>query len=175
MSDQDEEPVEAVEDAPESEGRRRFLTGLSVVLGTATAVIIAAPALSFVIAPLVGKSPRVWRKVGPVANFKVGETVAVSFESASAGPQDGIVGHQAAWLRRESEGEFIAYAVNCSHLGCPVRWMPSANLFLCPCHGGVYYSNGDVAGGPPPRPLSRYPVRIRDGQVELQARDVILS
>ncbi|MDQ2900037.1 MAG: Rieske 2Fe-2S domain-containing protein, partial [Acidobacteriota bacterium] len=40
-------------------------------------------------------------------------------------------------------------------------------LFMCPCHGGVYYKNGDVAAGPPPKPLTKYPVRVRDGLVEI--------
>jgi menaquinol-cytochrome c reductase iron-sulfur subunit len=48
-----------------------------------------------------------------------------------------------------------------------VRWLQSAGMFLCPCHGGVYYSDGKVAAGPPPRPLSHYPVRVRKGQVEI--------
>ena len=38
---------------------------------------------------------------------------------------------------------------------------PDAELFLCPCHGGVYYADGTVAGGPPPQPLFRYGVRDR--------------
>jgi len=48
---------------------------------------------------------------------------------------------------------FQVFNVNCTHLGCPVNWQAGAKLFLCPCHGGVYYSDGTVAGGPPPRPL----------------------
>jgi len=39
---------------------------------------------------------------------------------------------------------------------------------MCPCHGGVYYENGDVAAGPPPHPLSRYAVRVKDGYVEME-------
>ena len=45
-----------------------------------------------------------------------------------------------------------------------VNWRAGAELFLCPCHGGVYYADGSVAGGPPPRPLVRYSVRIGDSQ-----------
>jgi len=51
---------------------------------------------------------------------------------------------------------------------CPVRWLQDAKLFLCPCHGGVYYSSGETAAGPPPKPLPRYPVRVRNGKVEIQ-------
>ena len=73
----------------------------------------------------------------------------------------------AAWLRRESDQQFIAFAINCTHLGCPVRWLPNADLFMCPCHGGVFYKDGTVASGPPPKPLVTYPVRVRDGRVEI--------
>ena len=74
-----------------------------------------------------------------------------------------------AWLRRLSEDEFVAFSVNCSHLGCPVRWIREALLFMCPCHGGVYYEDGRVAAGPPPHPLTRYPVRIQNGEVAIRA------
>ena len=47
-----------------------------------------------------------------------------------------------------SDDEFVAFSVNCAHLGCPVRWLREAHLFMCPCHGGVYYEDGRVAAGP---------------------------
>jgi menaquinol-cytochrome c reductase iron-sulfur subunit len=25
----------------------------------------------------------------------------------------------------------VAFSINCTHLGCPVRWLPDANLFMC--------------------------------------------
>ena len=53
-----------------------------------------------------------------------------------------------------------------------MRWEPGSQLFLCPCHGGVSYANGVVAAGPPPRPLQQYPVRVRNGQVEILATGV---
>jgi menaquinol-cytochrome c reductase iron-sulfur subunit len=50
--------------------------------------------------------------------------------------------------------------------------MPEAKLFLCPCHGGVYYADGDVAAGPPPRPLFRYDVRVLNGLVQVKAAPI---
>lgn len=69
----------------------------------------------------------------------------------------------------------MAYAVNCSHLGCPVRWQERSTLFLCPCHGGVYYKDGTVAAGPPPNPLQKYPVRVRNGQMEIRTSPVAIT
>jgi Rieske Fe-S protein len=60
-------------------------------------------------------------------------------------------------------------AVNCAHLGCPVTWFPASGLFLCPCHGGVYYSDGSRASGPPPRGMFHCAWRVRDGKLEVQA------
>jgi menaquinol-cytochrome c reductase iron-sulfur subunit len=101
--------------------------------------------------------------------------VKVTLEDASPLPWAGVTAKTAAWLRRVSETEFIAFAVNCSHLGCPVRWMQDANLFMCPCHGGVYYADGSVAAGPPPHPLTRYAVQIKNGEVQLQSQPLPIT
>ena len=104
--------------------------------------------------------------------FKVGETVNVKFQDASPLPWAGMTAQTGAWLRRESDQTFIAFTLNCSHLGCPVHWLADANLFMCPCHGGVYYKDGTRAAGPPPRGLARYLVRVRENQVEIKLSPV---
>jgi menaquinol-cytochrome c reductase iron-sulfur subunit len=155
--------------------RRRFFEKLSITLASLCGAVLAVPALGFVLSPLLRKYPQLWRSVGKVDNFKIGKTVSVTFADSSPLPWAGVTANTAAWLRRVSENEFIAFAINCSHLGCPVRWLPDANLFMCPCHGGVYYADGQVAAGPPPRPLTRYSVRIQDGEVQLQTRPIPIT
>ncbi|MGE5446057.1 MAG: ubiquinol-cytochrome c reductase iron-sulfur subunit [Ignavibacteriales bacterium] len=162
-------------DGPNSFSRRRFLEKLSIGLSGIAAAIIGIPILGFLVSPLLQRVPEVWRSVGSVDDFKVGTTTAVTFLDASPVPWAGVTAKTAAWLRRENEGEFIAFSINCTHLGCPVRWLPDANLFMCPCHGGVYYKDGSVAAGPPPKPLPRYPVRVRDGRVEILAQPTPLA
>jgi len=130
------------------------------------------PVVGFLLSPLARKTPRVWRPVGPVERFPIGQTVDVSFEDASPLPWAGVTANTAAWLQRVDETSFVAYTVHCTHLGCPVRWVADAGLFLCPCHGGVYYADGTVSAGPPPKPLPRYPVRVRNGQVEIQTSPI---
>lgn len=156
-------------DTPEVLARRRFLTRLSVALGGLTGALVGIPIVSFLLGPLFQRPPEAWRAVGPVTQFKIGETVDVTVDDPSPLPWSGVVSKTALYLRREGEQQFTAFAVNCTHLGCPVRWMPQANLFLCPCHGGVFNKDGAVVAGPPPRPLVQYPVRVRNGQVEVLA------
>jgi menaquinol-cytochrome c reductase iron-sulfur subunit len=155
--------------------RRAFLGRLSLVLGALSALIVAIPVVGFILGPLLEKFPRVWRRVGAVDDFKVGETVKVDFLDPSPLAWAGVTAQTAAWLRRTGESSFVAFTLHCTHLGCPVRWIATADLFLCPCHGGVFYADGSVAAGPPPRSLPRVPVRVRDGQVEILASAVPLS
>jgi menaquinol-cytochrome c reductase iron-sulfur subunit len=157
---------------PPELARRRFLARASVGLVVVGGAALSAPGIAFVVAPLLSDGPREWRPVGKVESFKVGTTTNVVFVDATPLPWAGVTAKTGAWLRRASEEEFVAFSVNCAHLGCPVRWLQEANLFMCPCHGGVYYADGRVAAGPPPRPLSRYPVRIRDGQVEIRTQPI---
>ena len=152
--------------------RRQFLARLSIGLGVFGAALVGVPVLGFLLSPLFEKPPEIWRAVGAVDRFRIGDTVEVTFLDASPLPWAGVTARSAAWLRRDSEQQFIAFSINCTHLGCPVRWLPDAGLFMCPCHGGVYYNDGTVAAGPPPKPLVRYPVRVRDGQVEIQTSSI---
>ncbi len=163
------------EESAEVLTRRAFLNKLSVGLSVLAAALVGLPVLGFLFAPLLRKAPVVWRAVGPVEQFRVGETVEVTFQDASPLPWAGVSAMTAAWLRRESEQKFTAFSVNCTHLGCPVNWVPGGTLFMCPCHGGVYYKDGTVAAGPPPKPLPTYNVRLRNGQVEVEASGIPIT
>jgi menaquinol-cytochrome c reductase iron-sulfur subunit len=159
----------------EAVDRRSFHARLSIILSAFIGAVITLPGLAFVLAPIFKKPKQKWRPVGKVDDFKEGATVLVSFEDPSPEPWAGVTAKTAAWLRRVDQSEFIAFSINCRHLGCPVRWVASADLFMCPCHGGVYYSDGTVAAGPPPEPLDRYQVRVRDRQVEIHTAPVPLT
>ena len=153
--------------------RRRFLTRISIALGSIGAALAAIPSIGFLLG--LRKTPQVWRTVGKLDDFKIGSTVNVAFEDSSPLPWSGVTAQTAAWLRRTSEQQFIAFSMNCTHLGCPVRWLADANLFMCPCHGGVFYSDGQVASGPPPKPLNQYPVRVQNGQVQILTSPVPIA
>ena len=151
-----------------SPSRRRFLALLSYGLGAVATGFIAIPFVAGYLAPLLAEPPEQWRPVGRVTDFKVGGYQLVTYLNPSGKVTwSGVTAKTAVWLRRNTNNQFTALSIYCQHLGCPVRWEPGAQLFLCPCHGGVYYANGNVAAGPPERGLPHYPTRVRNGQVEV--------
>ncbi len=65
---------------------------------------------------------------------------------------------------RTSEG-ISAFSRRCTDLGCLVSWDKQREQFICPCHQGIYDKRGTNIAGPPPRPLDRYDIVNRNGQV----------
>jgi menaquinol-cytochrome c reductase iron-sulfur subunit len=155
--------------------RRSFLTVAVGGIAGLAGLALAIPGVGFFIGPFLKKRHQDWKPVGKVDDFKIGSTTEVSFEDPSPLPWAGVVAKTGAWLRRNPDGTFTAFSVNCTHLGCPVSWEQSAELFMCPCHGGVYTKNGSVAGGPPPRPLTQYQVRKNGDAVEILTAELPLG
>ena len=115
--------------------------------------------------------------LGPVKDFPREETRMITFDTPLRQPWDGIAAHTGVYVRYQGKDEknqekFLVLAVNCAHLGCPVEWFAESGLFMCPCHGGVYYANGERASGPPPRGLYRcvYRVKRAGGVLHLEVR-----
>jgi menaquinol-cytochrome c reductase iron-sulfur subunit len=157
------------------EERRRFLRALSIGMGSLGAAVIGLPLIGYIVAPLLVRVKPQWRPVGSLDKFDIGSTTLVTFMDASPVPWSGVADKTASWLRRTGQKDFAAFSINCTHLGCPVRWEPKAELFMCPCHGGIYYKDGVVAAGPPPLPLRNYPVRVNGNQVEIQTSPIPIT
>ena len=104
-----------------------------------------------------------WVPLGRVSEFPEGETRLATFRNPFVTPTDGKTADTACWVRRIEGEQFQVFAVNCAHLGCPVRWFPQSGLFMCPCHGGAYYRDGSRASGPPERGLFEYPIKVENG------------
>ncbi|MDP5172895.1 MAG: ubiquinol-cytochrome c reductase iron-sulfur subunit [Bacteroidia bacterium] len=57
--------------------------------------------------------------------------------------------------------EIVVFSLVCSHKKCTVAWQAREEQFACPCHEGLYDSEGRVIDGPPPAPLSRFRWELR--------------
>jgi len=153
-------------------GRRGFFCWLTLGMGAVAALVVGVPFVGYLLG--TRKRETDWVALGPVRRFPTNETRFETFDNPLRQPWDGIVAQTGVYVRNEGKDSaqkdrFLVFAVNCAHLGCPVSWFPQSGLFMCPCHGGVYYENGERASGPPPRGLYHCVWRVRDGQLEVQA------
>jgi menaquinol-cytochrome c reductase iron-sulfur subunit len=154
--------------SPANSGRRRFLAWVTYATGAVAAVLLAIPLAGYLLGAL-RKHRALWVPLGPTSKFPVNETRMATFANPLGEPWDGMSAHMGVYVRNLGEEQFLVFAMNCAHLGCPVTWFPQSGLFMCPCHGGVYYENGERASGPPTRGLFHCQWQVRDGQLEIQA------
>jgi menaquinol-cytochrome c reductase iron-sulfur subunit len=159
--------------------REAFLGLFTASIGGLAGLAVGIPIIGYVISPVINQPQKVWRDVRlatsdgtpgelvGVDTIAHGQTEKVVFKNAHPLAWDGATARSASWLRRTGPQDFIAFSINCTHLGCPVFWVGDGNIFLCPCHGSVFNGDGTVANGPAARPLTRYPVRVRRGRVQI--------
>lgn len=161
----------------ETVSRRRFMTGTAHGAGAIAAAAFTLPALAIGVAPVIEEHKQPWQAIGPPEDFD-GLTYIPKVITTTAGI--GEVGKTPVYVRqynpdidseqRDEYNAYIAISTRCMHLGCPVRYVPASERFICPCHGGVYDKEGKVTGGPPVRPLDRFYTRVRRGLVEVGPR-----
>jgi Rieske Fe-S protein len=156
--------------------RRGLFMKIGIVFNGVVAAALAVPIAEFLFSSITRwrANPYVsWVPLGPVSDFPEGETRLATFRNPYVTPTDGETADTACWVRRVAGDQFQVFAINCAHLGCPVRWFPQSGLFMCPCHGGAYYRDGSRASGPPERGLFEYPSRVQGGMIAIQAGELL--
>lgn len=148
------EPKKAVKTEEElTEGqaaRRRLLAWLS-------GVGLFGSALVSVVSNLVFIKPRA--TYGQPNRFSIGKP-----EDFPSGSRIALDEHRVCIVR---EGDRLcAISTTCTHLGCIIA--PSETGFACPCHGSRFDQDGNVTGGPAPKPLPWYNLQIApNGELEV--------
>ena len=147
-----ESAVDAVPHAT-GNGRREFVADLVVTLSAAIGLGSVAARFLQYLYPVVLPEQVIEVAAGPRDAVPANGGIIVNLPE----------GHLALV---DAGGELRAFSAVCTHLGCIVQWQPTDHhAIYCACHGGMFTREGAVVGGPPPRPLPRYPVEVRDGQV----------
>jgi Rieske Fe-S protein len=155
---------------PLTVSRRWLLLKIGVLVNAVVGVAVAVPVVKYLLSPAKPDDAyKSWVSLGSVDAFPVGETRLAKFTNPVSQDWDGDTDRVACWVRHISQQEFQVFAINCAHLGCPVRWFPQAQLFMCPCHGGAYYADGSRASGPPERGLFTYDAKIVNGELQINA------
>ncbi len=134
--------------------RRDFL---NVAVGGSAAAFVAAGTYPVVryLEPPPGRGQGAVR-VGKLEEFPVGSVRTV------------LVGERPVLIIRTAD-EVRAFSAICSHLQCVVAYSSERKRIECPCHGGVYSTDGRNIEGPPPRPLDELLVTIDEGAVLVSA------
>jgi menaquinol-cytochrome c reductase iron-sulfur subunit len=152
--------------------RRGLFMKAGILFNGLVATALAVPIVRFLLSSITRGDANgylSWVPLGSVSEYPEGETRLATFRNPYVMPTDGKTVDTACWVRRVAGDQFQVFAVNCAHLGCPVRWFPQSQLFLCPCHGGAYYADGTRAAGPPERGLFTYASRLDGDTLMIEA------
>ena len=152
-------------------GRRDVLSTFGFWIATlASAAVLGIPSIRFAVGRSLEKVVEHWVPIGAPDALKPGDftSVVYSFRVKDAWREvkkEGLIYVRSA--PRGGASDFQALSGVCTHLGCNVRWTKDTSRFACPCHSGVYDSDGAVISGPPPRPLRQLETRVtEDGVLE---------
>jgi nitrite reductase/ring-hydroxylating ferredoxin subunit len=163
--EEEETPVDTL-----TVSRRWLLLKVGAFFNAMVGIAVAVPVVKYLLSPVKSDDAyKSWISLGAADSFPIGETRLAKFINPVSRAWDGETDRVACWVRRIAAAEFQVFAVNCAHLGCPVRWFPKSQLFMCPCHGGAYYADGSRASGPPERGLFTYDAKIVEGNLQINA------
>jgi thiosulfate dehydrogenase [quinone] large subunit len=94
--------------------------------------------------------------------LKVASAIPVGGAAGFTDPFQGIP----AYVVQPRAGAFVAFSAVCTHAGCTVAFVESAEQFQCPCHGSIYSaSTGEVIQGPALLPLPSIGLDISGGDL----------
>ena len=157
-----------VDTAPaEDVSRRRFLAGITNgimgIIGAVVAYIGGRAALSS-----TGGPQENWLPASSILELKDNEPTPITLTVSRLDGFREVIDKKTIFLVKTGDAQVAAMDSTCSHLGCLVAWDPKAELFKCPCHGGVYDRTGAVKDGPPPQALTKLLTRIDGERVLVQ-------
>jgi menaquinol-cytochrome c reductase iron-sulfur subunit len=153
--------------ATQPPSRRNLLFKIGAGLNVIAGALVGVPLLGYALSGFTKKSKNSWISLGSLATFPEGETRLAVYRNPASKPGDGDTAEVPCWVRRVDAESFQVFAINCTHLGCPVRWFQESKLFMCPCHGGAFYQDGSRASGPPPRGLFQYEHKVESGELRV--------
>jgi nitrite reductase/ring-hydroxylating ferredoxin subunit len=160
---------------PDRINRRELFVKLGLLFDGVVGVLLGVPIVRFLLSPVVrGGHGRYesWLSLGSLDQYPAGQTRLATYRNPVVTPSDGETAKVACWVRNVDNDRVQVFAINCAHLGCPVRWFPQSGLFMCPCHGGAYYADGARASGPPERGLFEYAYKVERGELMIRAGEM---
>jgi cytochrome b6-f complex iron-sulfur subunit len=135
------------------EKRRDFLKYFLSTGLMGFAAITAYPIVAFLKPPKQREVEVTSVSAGLIDDFKPGDSKIIRF------------GKTPVLVLRDEEENFKAFSATCTHLDCTVQYKKEEKIIWCACHNGKYDMTGRNIAGPPPRPLDKYMVKLKDNEI----------
>ena len=145
--------------------RRSFYTALISGLGSAIGIALAIPSALYLLVAGGSKARGKFVEAAKLTQLQIGKPLELTFERTRVDGWRTFQEKVIAWVVRTDDKNVVAYAPQCTHLGCAYHWEAPRNQFVCPCHESRFSIDGKVLGGPAARPLDRYPVRVENSKL----------
>ena len=113
--------------------RRAALVKLGMFLNGIVGAALAVPIVRYLLSPVIREKKsgyESWLSLGGLEQFPAGQTRLATYKNPVVNAWDGETGDIACWVRNVDDQKFQVFAINCAHLGCPVRWFAQSNLFM---------------------------------------------
>lgn len=145
-----------------------FVKSAVAVLGTIIGGFIALPGIGYLISPaLKMETSDAWIPLGPLDNYPVNTPTLFNFTRTKNNGWEKTVNSYGVYVVNQGSDQVRVYSNMCTHLSCRVIWQGENEIYHCPCHDGNFSPEGEVVGGPPPRPLDVYETKIEDGVLSI--------
>ena len=153
--------------------RNDFVKFTLGALGTIMGAVVGLPAIAYILSPaLKTQQTDAWVELGPLENYPTGTPTLFTFTRTKVNGWEKTVNSYGVYVLRKSESEVKVFSNVCTHLACRVTWNEDDQQYVCPCHDAQFDINGQVTGGPPPRPLDEYlETKIEDGNLSIRLQE----
>jgi menaquinol-cytochrome c reductase iron-sulfur subunit len=150
-----------------SRDRRAFFLTMIYSLWAAIGTALSIPAAIYLLFPPRLRRENDLTEAGDVTKMVPNSPVEMVFRRNRIDGWRVLSEKSAAWAVKLKNGEVVAFAPQCTHLGCAYHWDDPKKQFLCPCHNSVFAIDGRVISGPAPRPLDRFEAKVQNNKLML--------
>ena len=160
----DDKPATITSDRSPHLTRRRLSVATIHGIWAAMIAALGAPAIAYLLIPSRARRRNDWVEAADVTQLIPAVPLEVAFRRNRVDGWRVVSEKSTAWIVKFPD-DIVAYAPQCTHLGCAYHWDSRQTHFVCPCHNSVFSVDGKVQEGPAPRPPDRYQTRIEGSKV----------
>ena len=151
----------------DNSNRRTFFLTAIYGLWAAMGAALSIPAAVYLLFPPKLRKEQNWAEAGDITKMKPNSPVEMVFRRNRVDGWRILSEKSTAWAVKLDDGQVVAFAPQCTHLGCAYHWDDPKKQFLCPCHTSVFSIDGKVVSGPAPRPLDRFESKVEKNKLLL--------